>query len=194
MSKGGGTQCDTHCNSFLYFGEVDNFLYQFKKIKSSFVKFFQNLKFPTREKKTHSWKKSEKKCPWKFWSLREKLGKSVRERDFSIRQLCKIREQMALTGSFDFHSKKNTCHDRSLLALTFLPVINCHHLKHREKMRRAKPGPRSARTVTDSIPIMHNLSRPIPVPHCSDIPVPVLSTQLITPIFISKPFTFRIRT
>ena len=48
-------------------------------------------------------------CPWKFWTIREKLQKSVRESDFLYVKKLEKRTKNSFTHTFYFHvGKKNT--------------------------------------------------------------------------------------
>ena len=91
--------------------EFWTFFYCVKK-RNPYVKIFKNIYFLPVKIKIHTWKNS-KMCPWKIWTVREKLQKSVRESDFLYVKKLEKRTKNSFTHTFDFHvGKKNTGSDR----------------------------------------------------------------------------------
>ena len=55
--------------------------------------------------KIHPWK-NQKMRPWKLWSAREKVEKSVRESDFSFREKSQKKAKKGFHGHFWFSREK----------------------------------------------------------------------------------------
>ena len=73
--------------------------------KKTMRKNYRKLLISSREKKTDSWK-NPKKCPWKLRTILEKVEKSVRESDFSIREKSQKKDKNGFHGHIWFSREK----------------------------------------------------------------------------------------